>query len=168
MGFGDKAKQTLRASERIHFYSAGLLEKRRASLEGFGLNASIRRRKLVGQRDGGICQLCGIDCLALSEAMAYIAAHIESHAWWPLKLDEVKRAIGVQVKHWPRKMWEVDHIMPTSVGGSDKPENLRTLCYGCHCQETTKLKRWVAAHSDRRRGIRPTKDRYQPTLGVSR
>lgn len=27
---------------------------------------------------------------------------------------------------------EIDHILPVSQGGSDDPENLRTLCVFCH------------------------------------
>lgn len=36
-------------------------------------------------------------------------------------------------------VWEVDHILPVSLGGTDDPQNLRLLCWSCHQKETTKL-----------------------------
>ena len=32
---------------------------------------------------------------------------------------------------------EVDHDIPTYMGGSDDPENLQTLCSGCHDEKTS-------------------------------
>ena len=32
---------------------------------------------------------------------------------------------------------EVDHIVPTYMGGSDDSENLQTLCSGCHDEKTS-------------------------------
>jgi hypothetical protein len=35
--------------------------------------------------------------------------------------------------------WEADHILPTSMGGKNCLENLRTLCLACHRRETNRL-----------------------------
>ncbi len=40
--------------------------------------------------------------------------------------------------------WEVDHIMPVSLGGTDDPANLRLLCSGCHRTATVALKSFLA------------------------
>ena len=32
---------------------------------------------------------------------------------------------------------EVDHVVPTYMDGSDDPENLQTLCSGCHDEKTS-------------------------------
>jgi len=32
--------------------------------------------------------------------------------------------------------FEVDHIVPLAAGGSNEPENLRTLCIHCHASRT--------------------------------
>ena len=49
---------------------------------------------------------------------------------------------------WPSGQWEADHTIPIVEGGDLTPENLRTLCVGCHRGETAKLRRRMA---DRRR-----------------
>lgn len=50
--------------------------------------------------------------------------------------------------------WEVDHILPVALGGTDDPENLRLACWHCHRGETTKLQQELAKAKRRaRRGI---------------
>lgn len=48
------------------------------------------------------------------------------------------RAVGFY--DWPRSLWEADHIVPRVEGGSNKLDNLRTLCVPCHKAETSKLR----------------------------
>jgi 5-methylcytosine-specific restriction endonuclease McrA len=36
------------------------------------------------------------------------------------------------------KVWEIDHILPLALGGSNAPENLQILCRPCHRAKTTK------------------------------
>lgn len=38
--------------------------------------------------------------------------------------------------------WEVDHIIPTSQGGTDDLTNLRLLCHSCHKSKSDEEKNW--------------------------
>ena len=38
----------------------------------------------------------------------------------------------------PGKRWEVDHITPVALGGTDDPANLQVLCAPCHGTKTAK------------------------------
>jgi 5-methylcytosine-specific restriction endonuclease McrA len=42
---------------------------------------------------------------------------------------------------WPRDLWEADHIVPRSDGGTNLITNLRTLCRPCHVEITTEWRR---------------------------
>ena len=54
----------------------------------------------------------------------------------------------------PGTRWEVDHIIPLALGGSDQPDNLQVLCAACHGSKTatadapalSKAKRMQARH----------------------
>jgi len=36
------------------------------------------------------------------------------------------------------KAWDIDHILPFALGGTNQPENLQILCKPCHKAKTTK------------------------------
>ena len=36
------------------------------------------------------------------------------------------------------KAWDIDHILPVALGGTNKPENLQILCKPCHQSKTAK------------------------------
>jgi 5-methylcytosine-specific restriction protein A len=36
----------------------------------------------------------------------------------------------------PGTRWEVDHIVPLALGGTDTPDNLQVLCSACHGSKT--------------------------------
>ena len=36
------------------------------------------------------------------------------------------------------KAWDIDHILPLALGGTNTPENLQILCRPCHKAKTTK------------------------------
>lgn len=38
----------------------------------------------------------------------------------------------------PGKGWDIDHIIPLALGGSDTPDNLQILCKACHSTKTVK------------------------------
>ena len=38
----------------------------------------------------------------------------------------------------PGKGWDIDHIIPLALGGSDTPDNLQILCRICHSTKTAK------------------------------
>lgn len=80
---------------------------------------------LVFARDGGICQLCGIDCTELRRALDAMPA---------TDRGEIGAAMGIpaQRRRKGNRLWDVDHIVPLAVGGSNELENLRTLCIPCH------------------------------------
>ena len=52
------------------------------------------------------------------------------------------------------KAWDIDHILPLAIGGTNAPENLQILCRPCHRSKTThcdipriaKTKRLKARH----------------------
>ena len=52
------------------------------------------------------------------------------------------------------KAWDIDHILPLAMGGTNAPENLQILCRSCHRSKTTqsdipriaKTKRLKARH----------------------
>lgn len=65
---------------------------------------SRHRRRLVWQRDGDGCQLCGCECV---------------------------RPKSGQTKLEPNT-GTIDHIVPKSRGGTNNLTNLRLLCYSCN------------------------------------
>ena len=76
-------------------------------------------RKRIHERDSYTCQGCGL-------------------VGWPVKC---KRGF---VYHTPieRVYLSVDHFIPRSVGGSDHPSNLRTLCTDCNTVKGTRIASW--------------------------
>ena len=36
------------------------------------------------------------------------------------------------------KAWDIDHILPLALGGTNEPDNLQILCKPCHRAKTTK------------------------------
>ena len=59
----------------------------------------------------------------------------------------------------PGTRWEVDHVIPLALGGSNRPDNLQVLCAPCHGSKTArrdapmlgKVKRVQARHLGARR-----------------
>jgi 5-methylcytosine-specific restriction endonuclease McrA len=104
---------------------------------------SSQTHKSILNRDHGICALCGIDTLMLHEAISYVGAKFAAFApsWGhPPEFWQFRRAIGKRASRWPRSLWDADHILPLSEGGTDELGNLRTLCLKCHAAETRKLR----------------------------
>lgn len=90
-------------------------------------------RDLVLKRDHGVCVLCGTDTIWLQRALR------ESRRDWcdVGRYDEwsrlCTRALGCGTARDP---WEADHIHARADGGSNHPNNLRTLCIPCHKRRT--------------------------------
>jgi len=73
------------------------------------------RRRLVYRRDRGVCACCGLDTKTVSLRRA--------RAEWELPLSRTS-------------LWDMDHIMPLKLHGTNAMENLQTLCYPCHQDKT--------------------------------
>lgn len=75
-------------------------------------------RRMVFQRDFGVCALCGWSCAEDREELVQTI---------PLSSPI------------PPTFWHADHIRPLTKGGTNDLANLRTLCVPCHVKETRKL-----------------------------
>jgi 5-methylcytosine-specific restriction protein A len=100
---------------------------------------------MVGQRDHGVCALCGIDAEKLRNRVRIV--------FWKLRQrGKGKRARSLESRFisigWPglsRSWWEADHIKPVCQGGGGCGlENYRTLCVPCHKKETAKLRKQIS------------------------
>lgn len=82
-------------------------------------------RRLVFERDGGICAMC---CVNTEEQRA--------------KAIPLLRQSGFPgwVRRYRKTLWNADHILPVVRGGGQCGlDNYRTLCVTCHKRETAKL-----------------------------
>lgn len=115
------------------------------------------------ERDEGICEHCGIDCLRIEAEAAVARAEAQVLAGrdkrnilrWKthnhllafkeyerhLKslLEPILSPVGM-MNYWKRtSFWDADHIVPVSEGGMDGGlDNLQTLCLKCHKGKTNR------------------------------
>lgn len=140
-------------------------------------------RKIVEERDHGVCALCGTDTaehdrmvrgtvrlwrwLAQREAeRLFTAKQLIDYdgkianawgavSWW------THQQVTEQLKdrRWETSvshLWEADHIIPVIEGGGGcGPEGYRTLCLPCHKKETAAL---AARLAEKRRAAKRAKD----------
>lgn len=100
-------------------------------------------RHEVYERDKGVCVLCGLNCSKLKGKLRRM----------PYQCRRTYLAL-LGFTRWPMSLWQADHIVPVvEGGGSCGLENLRTLCWRCHRQETRKLR----ARLSRRRRVKKAK-----------
>ena len=60
-------------------------------------------------------------------------------------MRELFAAIGFGRVSWPRRLWEVDHIVPVVEGGGECGlDNLQTLCLACHKAKTAAMRKRVS------------------------
>lgn len=112
----------------------------------------------VLERDNGICESCGLDCLALmGELKALRTADrrvrrmgvLDSRSF-SFEIRDTDGSFGARcaqlglpkhLRFLDRRIWEMDHRVPVAEGGgSCGIENLRTLCAMCHRRETAELR----------------------------
>jgi 5-methylcytosine-specific restriction enzyme A len=111
----------------------------------------------VLERDKGVCESCGLDCVALFMELLQLrrddrrARYGERGAVAniPLPSDDQLPRFGARVRELglpphladlTRRLWEMDHRVPVvEGGGSCGLENLRTLCWACHRRVTAEL-----------------------------
>lgn len=95
-------------------------------------------RKILFERDGGVCSCCGVDTMRLR------AQHIERlHARFPGEIPAVMDELHPEMRPagYPSlkySWWQADHINPASEDGSSGIKNYRTLSWPCHKRETAK------------------------------
>jgi 5-methylcytosine-specific restriction endonuclease McrA len=113
----------------------------------------------VFARDRGVCAVCGVETEVIRSALDTLLVAAKQHTdslgrrrALAVYRGELKR-LGI---HTGTALWEADHIVPISEGGSDTFDNLRTLCAfrgnkqkSCHAAVTAELAR--------RRSRRPQK-----------
>lgn len=94
-------------------------------------------REYVMARDVN-CRLCGAGFAGWAQSRNRFTPgdFFVEKKWGPTPSGPASRLIELA--------WEVDHIMPVSLGGTDDPANLRLACHGCHAGETAKLARFLA------------------------
>lgn len=121
------------------------------------------------ERDHGICQLCGLDCLALTEelrkmlneetAEVFHTKRLPERIWesWIERLPRYtarceELELPKHLRNLSRRLWEADHTLPVIEGGGGCGiENLRTLCWRCHRLVTRELRaRLAKARRDQR------------------
>ncbi len=116
----------------------------------------------VLERDRGVCEACGLDCVALLKELKDLraACRVERYGAafgfdgdlpsdrnldrFQARLTEL--ALPRHLSSLSRRLWEMDHRTPVvEGGGSCGLENLRTLCWACHRLATAELARRRAA-----------------------
>jgi 5-methylcytosine-specific restriction enzyme A len=90
-------------------------------------------RDCVLERDHGVCQECGLDCVKTKDGISYL--DMEYH-----EKDKLLQSWGI--KDWSRSLWEAHHIVAVSQGGGECGlDNYQTLCWRCHRLKTRELRR---------------------------
>lgn len=110
-------------------------------------------RKYILKRDGGICQLCGEDCIGLRKTLTQLGK----------VLTRGQREVLCQIlslPYWTHHLWEADHTLALCEGGGNEFSNLRTLCYWCHKEVTRELN---VRRSEHRRSQCQEKTNKEPT-----
>lgn len=99
----------------------------------------------VLKRDHRICRLCGFDDRLVDRVLNNLKwdyfenhyhdhDHMEAHTMVKRHLESLGFKIG-------QSLVEADHTVPIVEGGSNTPDNGRTLCQLCHRAETARLAR---------------------------
>lgn len=103
-------------------------------------------RRMVGQRDKGVCANCGTDTKAIERELRdlryarYGADRVTSLKRYDERLAEL-REMGFTIDRYnERSLWEADHIVPVVEGGGECDlDNYRTLCTPCHKRVTKEM-----------------------------
>lgn len=136
-------------------------------------------RRLVLERDHGVCAVCGLDTDALQRILTSewmvageimevlmrkaaredVIARLRGHGW-------SERAAEASFGHWAefdakiirgklhRSLWAADHIKPVVEGGGGCGlDNYRTLCVPCHNKASAALAKRRASARKRQREL---------------
>lgn len=108
-------------------------------------------RRLVEQRDHGICAACGLDTEAAREMARRVSRRLGEMRGplYAANASALEHHDFIQVPGLPRtsrSWWQADHIVPVAEGGGDCGlDNLRTLCSWCHGRESGALRKRLNA-----------------------
>lgn len=119
-------------------------------------------KRLAFARDKGVCLLCHRDTVKERKSV-------------PWSGRRAKDIAGIEALGYPtsaatslsgRRVWyELDHIVPVvEGGGAGGVDNLRTLCWICHKEETKKL---AARSGERLRNARAVEREWLASLNVA-
>jgi len=105
-------------------------------------------RKWVLKRDKGICNSCGLDCVAHRRDWMH---HLKYFNFGDAKglgkfYDPLQEIPSHKVRNKRGKLtlgtlWDMDHIIPVRDGGLTIPGNLQTLCWWCHQAKTKEMRK---------------------------
>ena len=95
--------------------------------------------KLIRIRDKGLCQKCGIDVIALRKALREMTDEFGIQA-----ARQYAATMGIPASRVGKRLFDIDHIIPCALEGTDELTNLRLLCISCHRAATTALQRRLA------------------------
>lgn len=116
--------------------------------------SSIFLCRVIGARDNGVCEYCNLRCNDLYRLLgrtfifgdyrrSKMASDLSDRFRWAFYKEN-----GCYFLR--KRLWEADHRIPLSLGGSDHLSNIRTLCIPCHRAATKHL---MAHLSKVRRGV---------------
>ncbi|CRH01088.1 LOW QUALITY PROTEIN: DNA helicase, putative [Plasmodium relictum] len=104
---------------------------------------SYSLRRLIFERDKGICNICNLNCtdlikqikktkyFSINERIDYF---IKTN---PLFIENINHLKKILEKPRDGYIWQVDHILPVFKGGGEASfDNLQTLCTFCHQKKT--------------------------------
>jgi len=125
-------------------------------------------RRLVRERDHGVCAECGLDCAVLARILRRAATAMKRYhrallldsgisAWSPS--GHIYSALGLSQRGFlpEQSLWEADHIVPVvEGGGACGLDGYRTLCRPCHLEATARLRRRMADRAAGQIGLQPT------------
>ncbi|MFN7929866.1 MAG: HNH endonuclease signature motif containing protein [Blastocatellia bacterium] len=135
-------------------FCKGIIPKHRRTICSDECNESLLMatnwnyaRRLVEQRDKGVCAKCGCDT-------GYLRKFLQKHiADWPQRrkskrnekgfyeiadaYDDLLRQMGFNTHNYD--LWEADHIVEVVRGGTNDLTNIQTLCHPCHKEKTRLL-----------------------------
>lgn len=112
----------------------------------------------VERRDKGVCVLCGFDSRACQKRLKGLMRRAKGdrsnrhHCYSASRIRKFCRRTRISITGQP---YEIDHIIPVIEGGGCCGlDNLRTLCFVCHAEETKALAgRRAAKRRDRSRPL---------------
>ncbi|GAW81974.1 DNA helicase [Plasmodium gonderi] len=105
--------------------------------------SSTSIRRLIYERDKGVCNICKLDCTNLIrqiKSQKYFPINEKIDYFikkYPLFIENINHLTHILQKPMDGRIWHVDHILPVCKGGGQASfDNLQTLCTFCHKKKT--------------------------------